>query len=82
MDILDSNAKEKLKLYVSRLENLELDKAGVNEQIREALKDAADDGFDTKIIKTVIKLRKMRREDRIENEELIALYKAALDMDD
>lgn len=81
-EVLDSNTKEKLKAYVASIEKLENDKTEILEQMRDIFKDAANDGFDVKIIKTVLKLRKMKKEDRIENEELISLYKAALDMDD
>ena len=81
-EVLDSNTKEKLKAYVASIERLESDKTEIMEQMRDIFKDASNDGFDVKIIKTVLKLRKMKKEDRIENEELISLYKAALDMDD
>lgn len=82
VDVFDGTAKEKLQQYAARIESLEADKEEVAGQIREVLKDAANDGFDTKILKTVLKLKKMKREDRIENEELISIYKIALGFDD
>ncbi len=82
VDVFDGTAKEKLQQYAARIESLEADKEEIAGQIREVLKDAANDGFDTKILKTVLKLKKMKREDRIENEELISIYKIALGFDD
>ena len=81
-DVFDGTAKEKLQQYAARIESLEADKEEIAGQIREVLKDASNDGFDTKILKTVLKLKKMKREDRIESEELISIYKIALGFDD
>ena len=82
VDAFDGTAKEKLQQYAARIESLEADKEEIAGQIREVLKDASNDGFDTKILKTVLKLKKMKREDRIESEELISIYKIALGFDD
>ena len=82
VDVFDGTAKEKLQQYAARIESLEADKEEIAGQIREVLKDASNDGFDTKILKTVLKLKKMKREDRIESEELISIYKIALGFDD
>ena len=82
VDVFDRTAKEKLQQYAARIESLEADKEEIAGQIREVLKDASNDGFDTKILKTVLKLKKMKREDRIESEELISIYKIALGFDD
>ena len=82
VDVFDGTAKEKLQQYAARIESLEADKEEIAGQIRDVLKDASNDGFDTKILKTVLKLKKMKREDRIESEELIYIYKIALGFDD
>ena len=82
VDVFDGTAKEKLQQYAARIESLEADKEEIAGQIREVLKDASNDGFDTKILKTVLKLKKMKREVRIESEELISIYKIALGFDD
>ncbi len=50
------------------------------ENIREVFAEAKSVGFDVKIMKQIMKLRKMKNEDRAEQEELLDIYKAALGM--
>jgi len=73
-------AGDKLRSFVERLENLEEEKQAVAEQIREVLAEAKGEGFDTKIIRQILKLRKMQEHDRVEQEELLELYKTAIGM--
>lgn len=73
-------AGDKLRSFVERLENLEEEKQAVAEQIREVLAEAKGEGFDTKIIRQILKLRKMQEHDRVEQEELLELYKSAIGM--
>jgi uncharacterized protein (UPF0335 family) len=69
---------DQLKSVVTRLEKLEEEKATVCGFIREALASAKSEGFDHKIIKKVLKMRKMKREELLEEEELTDLYMSAL----
>lgn len=69
---------EKLRQYVEKIERLEAEKQTIVEEIREVTSMAKSDGFDTKIMKQVIKLRKMDRNDLAEQEELLDIYKHAL----
>jgi uncharacterized protein (UPF0335 family) len=69
---------EKLNNIVQRLENLEEEKARVAEDMRQVYGEAKDDGFDTKILREVLKIRKMKPEDVSEKEELLTLYLNAL----
>lgn len=69
-----------LRLFIEKAERLEEEKNELMENIREVFAEAKSVGFDVKIMKQILKLRKMKNEDRAEQEELLDLYKAALGM--
>lgn len=71
---------ERLRSFIERIERLEEEKAALTADIREVYAEAKGEGFDTKVMRQVIRLRKMDREDRQELEELLDLYKSALGM--
>lgn len=73
-------AADKLKSYVERIERLETEKSELAGDIREVYSEAKGNGFDTKIMRQVIRLRKMESADRREQDELIELYRRALDI--
>ncbi len=75
----DSSAA-RLKSFVERIERLEEEKAGIAADIKEVYAEAKGTGFDVKIVRQIIRLRKMETEDRREQEELLDLYKRALGM--
>ena len=72
--------KARLKSYVERVERLEDNKAAIAEDIKEVFKEAKSEGFDVKVMRKVIALRKMDAEDRLMQEELLDIYKHALGM--
>ncbi|MBM3537808.1 MAG: DUF2312 domain-containing protein [Alphaproteobacteria bacterium] len=74
-----SIAAEKLKSFVERIERLETEKTELAADIREVYSEAKGNGFDTKIMRQVIRLRKMEVADRREQDELLELYRRALD---
>ena len=69
-----------LKSFVERIERLEDEKTAVAEQVREVFGEAKGTGFDVKVIRQVLKIRKMETQGRLEQEELLDLYLAALGM--
>jgi uncharacterized protein (UPF0335 family) len=71
----------KLKSYIERIERLEEEKAGLSSDIRDVMAEAKSNGFDTKTMRTVVKLRKMKINERAEQEYMLDLYKRALGMD-
>ena len=73
-------ASERLQSFVERLERLEEEKAALSEDIKEVYSEAKSGGFDIKIIRQIVRLRKMNTADRREQEELLDLYKNALGM--
>ena len=73
---------ERLRSFIQRIEKLEEDKSAVGEDLKEVYSEAKGTGFDTKIIRQIVRLRKIELEKRRENDELLDLYKAAIGMDD
>ncbi len=71
---------DRLRAYVARIERLEEEKAALAADIREVLGEAKSEGFDTKVLRQVIRLRRMDRAARQEHEALLALYKDVLGM--
>ena len=72
-------AGEQLRSYIERIERLEEDKKGIAEDIKEVYAQAKAVGFDTKIMRKVISLRKMDTADRQEQESLTNLYLHAIE---
>lgn len=73
-------AADRLRSFVERIERLEEEKAALGADVREVYSEAKSVGFDSKIIRQVIRLRKLDGSDRREQEELLDLYKTALGM--
>ena len=73
-------ASERLQSFVERLERFEEEKAALSEDIKEVYSEAKSGGFDIKIMRQIVRLRKMNTADRREQEELLDLYKNALGM--
>lgn len=71
---------DRLKSFIERLENLEEEKREVSEQIKDVFAEAKGEGFDIKIMRQLLKLRKLKPHDRTEQEELLDVYKAAIGM--
>ena len=69
---------ERLRSFVERIERLEEEKAALTADIREVYAEAKGNGFDTKVMRQVIRLRKMETADRQEQEALLDLYKRAV----
>jgi uncharacterized protein (UPF0335 family) len=71
-------AADRLKSFIERIERLEEEKAGIAGDIREVYSEAKSTGFETKIMRQVVRLRKMEAHDREEQEQLLDLYKRAV----
>lgn len=79
-ETLQSNAKERLRVFIERIEHLEEEKAALAADIREVFAEAKSAGFDTKAMRAIIRLRKQEDHERIEQEALLATYMHALGM--
>ena len=75
-------AVERLRSFIERLERLEEERAGIAADIREVYSEAKGAGFDTKIMRQVVRLRKMDDNDRQEQEMVLDTYLHALGMAD
>jgi len=73
-------AAERLRQIVARIERLEEEKKALADDIKEVYAEAKGSGFDTKIIRQIIRLRKVEQADRQEQEALLDLYMQALGM--
>ncbi len=73
-------AADRLRSLIERIERLEEEKAALGSDIRDIYAEAKSAGFDVKIMRTIIKLRKMNAADRDEQEYLLETYKKALDI--
>ena len=69
-----------LKGFVERLERLIEEKQALMDDIKDVYAEAKANGFDTKILKKIIAIRKLSRDERMETETLLDLYLAALGM--
>jgi uncharacterized protein (UPF0335 family) len=78
IDVLNSTAQGQLKSIIERIERLEVEKAELAEQIKEVFAEAKGNGFDVKILRKVVRLRKQDRAKRQEEDAILDLYLAAL----
>jgi uncharacterized protein (UPF0335 family) len=73
-------AKDQLKSLIERVERLEEEKAALGNDLKEVYAEAKGQGFDTKIMRQVVRLRKMESHEREERDALLDLYLSALGM--
>jgi uncharacterized protein (UPF0335 family) len=69
---------EQLRLFFERLDRLEEEKKGISDDISDVYSEAKSQGYDTKIMREVRRLAKMKPEDRQQMEALIDIYKSAM----
>jgi uncharacterized protein (UPF0335 family) len=73
-------AKEHLRSFIERVERLEEERAALTADIREVFSEAKGQGFDTKIMRQVVRMRKLDKADFQEQEAMLDLYLSALGM--
>ena len=69
---------DKLKNFIERIERLSEEKNNINFDIKEVFSEAKSSGYDTSIMRTILALRKMDINERLEQETLLKTYKNAL----
>ena len=74
-------AADQLRLFIERIERLEEEKKGISDDIGDVYLEAKATGYDPKIIRQIIRLRKMPQHDRQEMEAILQTYLAALGME-
>lgn len=76
----DTVAQDQIKALIERIERLEEEKSAIAGDIKEVYAEAKGNGFDTKVLRKVIALRKQDQNERMEMQALIDLYMEALGM--
>lgn len=76
-----NSSDDRLRLLIERVECLEEEKKGIADDIRDVYAEAKAVGYDARIMRQIVKLRKMKPDDRAEMEAILDVYKAALGMD-
>ena len=71
-------ADDQLRLFIERIERLEEERRGVADDIRDTYNEAKSQGYDPKIMRQIVRLRKMEPHDRLEMEAILDTYKSAL----
>lgn len=72
---------EQLRLFIERIERLEEEKKGIADDVRDTYSEAKSQGYDPKIMRQIVRMRKMPTHDRKEMEAILDVYKSALGID-
>ena len=80
MAVEDSIAQDQIRAFIERIERMEEEKAAISADIKEIYAEAKGNGFDTKILRKVVTIRKQDANERMEQEALLDLYMGALGM--
>lgn len=76
-----NGADDRLRLLIERVERLEEEKAGIADDVKDVYAEAKAVGYDPKIMRKIVALRKMKPDDRREQQLLIETYANALGLD-
>ncbi|MEP7241993.1 MAG: DUF2312 domain-containing protein [Devosia sp.] len=76
----ESVAQDQIRTIIERIERMEEEKAAISEDIKEIYAEAKGNGFDTKVLRKIVAIRKQDHAERMEQEALLDLYMAALGM--
>lgn len=77
-DYLNNAAAGQLRSIIERVERLDQEKAEIAEQIKEVFAEAKGNGFDVKVLRKVLRIRKQDRAKRMEEEAILELYLSAI----
>jgi uncharacterized protein (UPF0335 family) len=80
VDVLNGAAQTRLRTIIERVERLEEERAALSADIKEVYSEAKGTGFDSKIMRQVIRMRKLDKADFQEQEAMLDLYLTAMDM--
>lgn len=73
-----SASDDRLRLLIERVERLEEERKGLSDDIKDVYGEAKAVGYDTKIMRQIVRLRKMKPDDRREMDLILDTYKAAM----
>ena len=75
-------AADQLRLFIERIERLEEEKKGIADDIRDVYSEAKSQGYDAKIMRQIVRIRKMPVHDRREMQAVLSTYMAALGLEE
>ena len=75
------SADDRLRLLIERIERLEEEKKGIGDDIKDVYGEAKATGYDAKIMRQIVRLRKLKPDDRREMEAILDMYKNALGLE-
>lgn len=76
-----NSTEDRLRLLIERVERLEEEKRGISQDISDVYAEAKAVGYDVKVMKVIVKLRRMQPDDRREMDMIVDTYKNALGID-
>ena len=76
-----NSTDDRLRLLIERIERLEEEKKGIADDIRDVYNEAKAVGYDPKIMRAIVRLRKLDKNSRDEQDSLIETYRAAVGLD-
>ncbi len=76
----DSVAQDMLRAFIERIERMEEEKKAISDDIKDIYAEAKGSGFDTKVLRDIVRIRKQDHAERMEHDSLLELYMAALGM--
>ena len=74
----DNVAADQLRLFIERIERLEEEKKGIADDVKDVYAEAKANGYDTKTMRAIVRLRKMEKHARDEADALLETYRTAL----
>ncbi|QVM82962.1 DUF2312 domain-containing protein [Novosphingobium decolorationis] len=77
----NGNADDRLRLLIERIERLEEEKKGIADDIRDVYNEAKAVGYDVRMMREIVRLRKMKPDDRRERDMVLETYRSALGLD-
>jgi uncharacterized protein (UPF0335 family) len=80
MTDIGDNARNQLRSLIERIERLEEEKKTIGDDIKDVYAEAKSHGYDTKVLRKVVSIRKQDQNDRLEQEAILDTYLAALGM--
>ena len=81
MDEITNATAQQLKAFCERIERLEEEKKNISDDVKDVYAEAKGNGFDTKVLRKVISIRRQDVNERKEQEEILSLYLQALGME-
>ncbi|HEV2595640.1 MAG TPA: DUF2312 domain-containing protein [Sphingomicrobium sp.] len=74
-------AADQLRLFIERIERLEEEKKGISDDIKDVYAESKSNGYDTKTMRTIVRLRRMETHARQEADALLETYRQALGLE-